>query len=301
MNYNNLESFLELQKIEYRKDELMSNHTSFKIGGPAPFFVEVKNSEELYSLILFLKNAGIPYFVIGKGSNLLVSDKGMDCVVISLLKMDKITVQGEEIVAEAGASLANVCVAALENSLTGLEFAYGIPGCAGGALFMNAGAYGGEMSQVVISCECIDTAGEKISIKAKDMKLGYRKSIFRGSDMIITSVRYRLERGEKSEIRASMDDFMGRRKQKQPLDFPSAGSTFKRPEGHFAGALIEKNNLKGLKVGKAMVSEKHAGFVINCGGATCEDVKGLITLVKETVFKADGVVLEPEVILVGKE
>ncbi len=301
MNYIQLESFLEVQKIEYRKDELMSNHTSFKIGGPAPFFVEVKNSEELCLLILFLKNVGIPYFVMGKGSNLLVSDKGMEGVVISLLKMDKITVQGEEIVAEAGASLANVCIAALENSLTGLEFAYGIPGCVGGALFMNAGAYGGEMSQVVISCECIDAAGEKITINAKDMKLGYRKSIFRSSDMIITAVRYRLEKGKKSEIRASMDDFMGRRKQKQPLDFPSAGSTFKRPEGHFAGALIEKNNLKGLKVGGAMVSEKHAGFVINYGGATCEDVKGLIMLVKEKVFKADGVVLEPEVILVGKE
>ncbi len=297
----NFESFLKLQKIEYKKDELMCNHTSFKIGGPASFFIEAKSDDELCSLFKALREYGIPYFVIGKGSNLLVSDKGIEGAVISLLKMDDVMVDGEEVIAKAGASLASVCTVAMENSLTGLEFAYGIPGCAGGALYMNAGAYGGEMSQAVVSCEYVNSSGEKATIKAEDMQLGYRKSIFRNSEMIITSVRYKLKKGEKQEIRALMDDFMDRRKSKQPLEFPSAGSTFKRPEGHFAGALIEKNNLKGASVGGAKVSEKHAGFLINCGGATCEDVKGLIELVKETVLKADGITLEPEVIFVGKE
>ena len=301
MNYDNFESFLNLQKIEYKKQEPMCNHTSFKIGGPVPFFIESKNCDELCLLVEFLTNNDIPYFVIGKGSNLLVSDKGIEGAVISLQSMDKITVEGDEIVAEAGASLASVCVAAMEHSLTGLEFAYGIPASVGGALFMNAGAYGGEMSQVVASCEYVDSIGKKLSINAEDMKLGYRKSIFRGLNTVITSVKYRLKKGNMEEIKASMDDYMQRRKLKQPLEYPSAGSTFKRPEGHFAGALIEKNNLKGFSVGGAKVSEKHAGFLINCGGATCEDVKGLIALVSKKVLEEDGVVLEPEVIFVGKE
>lgn len=301
MNYDNFESFLNLHKIEYKKQESMCNHTSFKIGGPVPFFIEIKNCDELCLLVEFLTNNDIPYFVIGKGSNLLVSDKGIDGVVISLQGMDKIAIEGDEIVAEAGASLAAVCVAAMEHSLAGLEFAYGIPASVGGALFMNAGAYGGEMSQVVASCEYVDLNGKKSFIKAEDMKLGYRKSVFRGSNMVITSVRYSLKKGNMAEIKASMDDYMQRRKLKQPLEYPSAGSTFKRPEGHFAGALIEKNNLKGFSVGGAKVSEKHAGFLINNGGATCEDVKGLIALVAKKVLEEDGVVLEPEVIFVGKE
>ncbi len=301
MNSENFESFLKLQKIEYKKNEPMCKHTSFKIGGPATFFIEVKNADELCLVFGALKECEMPHFIIGKGSNLLVSDKGIKGAVISLLNMDKVTVKGEEIVAESGASLASVCVAAWENSLTGLEFAYGIPGCIGGALYMNAGAYGGEMSYVVDSCEYVCENGQKGTIKLEDMKLGYRKSVFRGSGMVITSVKLKLKKGEKTEIRAAMDDFMDRRKQKQPLEFPSAGSTFKRPEGHFAGALIEKNNLKGVSVGGAMVSKKHAGFLINYNGATCEDVKGLMELVKNTVFQADGVVLEPEVIFVGEE
>ena len=301
MNGENFESFLKLQKIEYKIQEPMCKHTSFKIGGPASFFISVKNTDELCSVFKACKEFSVPYFILGKGSNLLVSDKGIKGAVISLLKMDEVIVDGDEITAKAGASLANVCIKALENSLTGLEFAYGIPGSIGGALYMNAGAYGGEMSQVVVSCEYVDANGEKGTFQLEDMKLGYRKSIFCGSKMVITSVKLKLKKGEKADIRAAMDDFMDRRKSKQPLEYPSAGSTFKRPEGYFAGALIEKNNLKGVSVGGAMVSEKHAGFVINFDKATCEDVKGLIKKVQDTVLKADGVTLETEVIFVGEE
>lgn len=301
MENKTFENFCSLKKIEYKTDEPMCNHTSFKIGGPADFFVAVRNDDELCLVLKALKEYSVPYFILGKGSNLLVSDKGIEGAVISLSYMDGISVAGEEITAMAGASLASVCMVALDNSLMGLEFAYGIPGSVGGALYMNAGAYDSEMSQAVVSCEYATDDGQKRSINREDMQLGYRESIFRNQDMIITSVKFKLQKGRSEDIRARMEDYMERRKQKQPLEFPSAGSTFKRPEGHFAGALIEKNNLKGVSVGGAKVSEKHAGFLINYNGATSEDVKNLIKLVKETVLKADGIDLEPEVIFVGKE
>ncbi len=301
MDIKAFEEFCTNEKIEYRTEEPMRNHTSFKIGGPASLFIEPKNTDELCLLMTAIKKFEIPYFVIGNGSNILVSDKGIEGAVISLSKINSIEVNGEYITAGAGASLAGVCAAARDNSLSGLEFAYGIPGCAGGSLYMNAGAYNGEISQAVDSCKFITSEGITEEISKNDMNFGYRKSIFRGSDMIITSVKYRLKKGDKEKINALMEDYMEKRKAKQPLEFPSAGSTFKRPEGNFAGALIEKNNLKGVTVGGAMVSPKHAGFLINCGSATCEDVKKLIELVKETVFKADGVMLEPEIIFVGKE
>ena len=295
------ETFLEENKIEYKREEPMCNHTSFKIGGPADYFISVRTEDELCLVLKELNLNKVPYFVLGKGSNLLVSDKGIEGAVISLACMDGVSVDGEKITAKAGTSLAGVCTAALENCLEGLEFAYGIPGCVGGALFMNAGAYGGEMSDVVTSADYVTEEGEKRTISLEDMQLGYRESIFRKEKMIITSVTFALGKGEKSEIRERMDDFMNRRKSKQPLEFPSAGSTFKRPEGNFAGALIEKNNLKGVSVGGAMVSEKHAGFVINYDRATSQDVKNLMKLVQKTVYEADGITLEPEVIFVGKE
>ena len=301
MDIKAFEEFCINEKIEYRTEEPMRNHTSFKIGGPASFFIEPKNTDELCSLMAAIKKFEIPYFVIGNGSNILVSDKGIEGAVISLSRLNRIEVDGEYITAGAGASLAGVCTAARDNSLEGLEFAYGIPGCAGGSLYMNAGAYNGEISQVAESCEYVTADGKTEKMFRNDMQFGYRKSIFRGNDMIITSVRYRLKKGNKEKISALMENYMEKRKAKQPLEFPSAGSTFKRPEGNFAGALIEKNNLKGVTVGGAMVSRKHAGFLINYGSATCEDVKKLIELVKETVFKADGVMLEPEIIFVGKE
>lgn len=301
MNYKVFEEFCEKNSIEYKKQESLKNHTSFKIGGPADIFVLPQNEEELCGIIKFVNGEHIPFFVIGKGSNLLVSDKGFEGVVISLSKFDNITVLEDTITAGAGASLCAVCVKAQQFSLEGIEFAYGIPGAVGGSLYMNAGAYGGEMSQVVKSARYVDENGEINDIKVEDMVLGYRTSIFKGKGLIITSVTFGLKSGEADEIQSRMDDFMGRRKAKQPLEYPSAGSTFKRPEGHFAGALIEKNQLKGTRVGGAMVSEKHAGFIINYDNASFKDVKELMALVTAKVFEKDGVTLEPEVILLGEE
>ncbi|MBQ6825153.1 MAG: UDP-N-acetylmuramate dehydrogenase [Clostridia bacterium] len=301
MAYSDFENFLNSKKIEYKLNEPLKKHTSFKIGGNADYFVSVKSTDELILILKELNEKQIPFFIIGKGSNLLVSDKGIEGVVISLAKMDEITVNGDILKADAGANLAGVCLKAQYFGLSGLEFAYGIPGSVGGALFMNAGAYGGEMSQVVVSAEYVTFSGELGIINLSDMKLGYRTSIFKEGEKIITSVSFGLKKGNKAEILALMEDFLGRRKAKQPLEYPSAGSTFKRPEGYFAGALIEKNNLKGKSVGGAMVSEKHAGFIINFDNATSQDVRKLISDVQKTVLEADGVLLETEVIFVGKE
>ena len=293
--------FCEKEKIEYVCQEPMCCHTSFKIGGPADIFVTIKNCDELKNVILQLKKNEIPYMIIGKGSNLLVSDKGIEGAVISLSKLDEISVSGQEIKVGAGAKLALLCKAALDNSLSGLEFGFGIPGAVGGAVYMNAGAYGGEIKDCIVSCEYLDVDGEIKTIKAEDMALGYRTSIFKSNDKIILSATFKLEKGDKTLIKAKMEDFLSRRKEKQPLEYPSAGSTFKRPEGHFAGALIEKNNLKGVTVGGAQVSCKHAGFVINKGSATAEDVLNLIEKIKETVLRNDNVELCTEVIFVGRK
>lgn len=300
MEHKALFDLLEVTKTEYRKNEPMCEHTSFKIGGKADIFIIPASTDILGKIIALLNNEKIPYFILGKGSNLLVSDKGIEGAIISLSRLDTIVVSGDEITAGAGASLMAVCIAARNAGLSGLEFAYGIPASVGGAMFMNAGAYGGEMADVVKSAEYVDIEGSTETIQKEEMDLGYRKSIFKKGGKIVTSVTFKLTKGDQKEIRSSMDDFMGRRRSKQPLEFPSAGSTFKRPEGYFAGALIEKNNLKGVTVGGAQVSEKHAGFVINCGNATCEDVKMLMKKVQETVLKNDGVMLEPEVIFVGR-
>lgn len=301
MEHKALIEFLEENKTEYSLNEPMCEHTSFKIGGPADIFIKPHYDEELGNIIKVATRENIPCFALGKGSNLLVSDKGIEGVVISLSAMDKIEVKGNEITAGAGASLMAVCIAAQKAGLSGLEFAYGIPASVGGALYMNAGAYEGEISQAVKSAEYIDCRGERKAILKEDMAFGYRKSIFKKGGMLITSVTFELKEGDCDEIKCRMDDFMCRRKEKQPLEYPSAGSTFKRPEGYFAGALIEKNNLKGVSVGGAKISKKHAGFVINIGGATCSDVKALMEKVRDTVKENDGVTLEPEVIFVGRK
>lgn len=298
---NNLCDRLDEFKIEYVTNEPMSRHTTFKIGGDADAFVRVKSQEELQKILSLIKEYNAPHFVLGKGSNLLVSDEGIEGVVISLDGLDDITIDGDTVICGSGASLRSVCLACQKASLSGLEFAYGIPGTVGGALYMNAGAYGGEMAQVVQLAIAIDLGGNEVKLDLSDMQLGYRTSVFKNSDLIITSVTLKLKKGDSSEIKNAMDDFFSRRKDKQPLDYPSAGSTFKRPEGYFAGALIEKNNLKGASVGGAQVSEKHAGFVINKGSATCSDVLSLIKKVQDTVKAADGVDLEPEVIFVGRK
>ncbi len=301
MKLDNFVSELSNQKIEYVLAEPMSRHTTFKIGGDADVFVRVKTVDELKAVIALAKQCNIPCFVIGKGSNLLVSDNGIAGVVISLEHLNDIKIDGNTVICGAGASLMALCTTAQKAALSGLEFAFGIPGTVGGALYMNAGAYGGEMSQVVVSATALDADGNIKEFDLNQMQLGYRTSAFKNSDLIILTVRFKLNRGDSKQIKDKMDDFFGRRRDKQPLEYPSAGSTFKRPEGYFAGALIEQNNLKGVSVGGAKVSEKHAGFVINAGNATAADVKGLIKKVQDTVKSANGVSLEPEVIFVGRE
>ena len=294
-------SFCKEQCIDIKQNEIMKNHTSFKIGGECDYFVIPKNSQQLKAVINKANELNLPVFVLGKGSNLLVSDSGIEGVVISMLGLNEIDVNGDEITAGAGVSVAALCVAALNNGLSGLEFAYGIPGSVGGGLYMNAGAYGGEFSDTVIKAEYLSYNGEIVTVDAKDMALGYRTSIFKQNGGIILSATFKLKQGESQKIKAAMDDFMDRRKTKQPLEYPSAGSTFKRPTGYFAGALIEENNLKGVSLGGAMVSEKHAGFVINYDNATANDVKGLMAKIQKTVKENNGVELEPEIIFVGRQ
>lgn len=300
MSAEALANFLESENIEYRQNEPMRAHTTFKIGGEADIFIIPASPAALISAVKKCTELEIPYFILGNGSNLLVSDGGIEGAVISLAGINGISAEGEKITCGAGAMLSSVCLKALSLSLTGLEFAYGIPGTAGGALYMNAGAYGGQMADVIESAECLTASGEIKTLKKEDMRLGYRSSVFKKGGLIIISLTLALKKGDKAEIKAEMDELLNRRKQKQPLEYPSAGSTFKRPEGYFAGALIEKNGLKGLSVGGAQVSEKHAGFVINRGGATAADVKALIGKIQKKVFENDGVMLEPEVIFKGR-
>lgn len=298
-----LDSFVKSLKeknIAFSLGAAMCLHTSFKIGGKADVFVCPENQDQLSYVLKMAKKCEIPVFILGKGSNLLVSDEGIEGAVVSISCLDEIIVDGNEITCGAGAHLSKLCTSALQSCLSGLEFAFGIPGSVGGALYMNAGAYGGEMADVVKGAYCLDENGESVYISKEDMALGYRTSIFKTNGLIITTVVFSLQKGEKTEIKAKMDELMERRKSKQPLEYPSAGSTFKRPEGNFAGTLIEQNGLKGLTVGGARVSEKHAGFVINVGGATCRDVKELIASIQKTVFENSGVLLETEVISVGR-
>lgn len=278
----------------------MDKHTTFKIGGMSDCFVTPKDTKELIFVLKSAKRHLVPVFVLGKGSNILVSDKGIEGAVVSLVKMDAVKVKKNKITSECGANLSAVCIAAQKSGLSGLEFAYGIPGTVGGALFMNAGAYGGDMSGVVEGAYCLDENFNEIYLKKDEMDLSYRHSVFQ-KEMIITKVVFSLEPGDKEVIFEKMDELIKRRKEKQPLEFPSAGSTFKRPEGNYAGTLIEKSGLKGARCGGAMVSEKHAGFIINYDNATAKDVKDLIIKVKDTVKNASGVLLEPEVIFVGRD
>lgn len=289
--------FFKDSKISYSENEPMSAHTTFKIGGPARLMAFPKNEYEIALIIKKCNELSKRYIVVGNGSNLLVDDGGIDAVVIALGKdfAEVKLVDDTTIYAEAGAQLMKVCRVALENELGGLEFAYGIPGSCGGGAFMNAGAYGGELKDVVFRCDHIDKNGEKGFLLGEDMELSYRHSAYYDNDCVITGVYFKLKKSDKQEIKAKMDDFMLRRKTKQPLEYPSAGSTFKRPQGYFAGALIEECGLKGCSVGGAQVSTKHSGFVINTGSATCNDVLSLCKKVADTVKAQKGVDLEMEI------
>lgn len=276
----------------------LAPNTSMKIGGACDLYIRVTNESALAEAVNLCRGEKFPYFILGRGSNLLVSGSGYHgCVIALSPECPCIAAEGTKITAWAGASLQSVCLAALDNSLTGLEFAYGIPGSAGGALFMNAGAYGGEMKDVVKSCRYIDENGEIKEMPAEEMQLSYRSSVFSRMKYVVTSVTFQLRKGEKSAIKSRMDELMQRRRDKQPLEYPSCGSTFKRPEGYFAAALIEECGLKGYTVGGAQVSEKHSGFVINRGGATFEDVMAVVDEVKRVVLEKKGVKLECEMLI----
>lgn len=280
--------------------EPMSGHTTFRIGGPADCLLQLENETQLKKVRRYLELAGVPCFVLGNGSNLLVSDKGYRGVILQIgRKMGDIAVCGSRIIAQAGAAMSQVARVALEQGLTGLEFAAGIPGTVGGGVVMNAGAYGGEMSQVVTQVNVVDRDGETMELDNETMEFGYRNSALRRSPFIVTEVTFRLEPGDKEEIQAKMDELSVRRREKQPLEYPSAGSVFKRPEGHFAGQLIMETGLRGVRRGGAQVSEKHCGFIVNTGNATAQDVRELIREIQEQVKENSGVDLEPEIIFLG--
>ena len=301
MAWQSVERFCEREKIEYLLNEPMKLHTSFHIGGNADLFIIPETEEKLCALISFLKQENVPFMIIGRGSNLVVSDSGIEGAVVSLSALGGICLDADRyIYAAAGASLAAVCTFARDNCLSGLEFAYGIPGSVGGAMVMNAGAYGGEMKDVAVSARVLDENGNVTEMPLEDMELSYRNSAFKKRGLTVLGATFKLKAAQKREITEAMDDFMNRRKTKQPLEYPSAGSVFKRPEGYFAGALIEKNGFKGVSVGGAQVSEKHAGFIINTGNATCCDVKALVEKIQQRVMKEDGVPLHTELIFVGR-
>lgn len=296
-----LGAFAQKLNCDVKYQEPLSRHTTFQIGGPADLFLTVRDRISLQQVFRRAKELGVPVLPLGNGSNTLVADKGIRGAVIVLGgDFKEIELAGEtEIECGAAASLARLCNFAKNQSLTGMEFAWGIPGLAGGAAFMNAGAYNHTVSEVIISCSHVTPDGESGTLKNQNLEFGYRHSAYTDNGYFITSLRVRLRHGDPERIEAEMDDLYARRKSKQPLELPSAGSVFKRPEGHFAGALIEQCNLKGRRVGGAMVSEKHAGFIVNMGGAACDDVKKLIALIQETVFRETGVHLECEVKMVG--
>lgn len=283
--------------------EPMARHTTMRVGGPAEILFSPAGEGELLFAVREAKRAGAPFRIIGNGSNLLVLDGGLPGLTIRLGEaFSKISVDGNQIRAQAGALLSRVAAAARDASLTGLEFASGIPGSAGGGMAMNAGAYGGQLSDVFEGCRALDPETGIISaLGPAEMALGYRESAALSRGLIVTEAAFRLTAGEKTAIQAKMDDLSARRREKQPLNLPSAGSTFKRPEGHFAGALIEQAGLKGLRVGGACVSEKHAGFVVNDRNATARDVLDLIRLVQARVLEHSGVRLETEVRILGEE
>jgi len=286
--------------LEIRKHEQMSKHTTFRIGGPADLYITPK-ANQVADIVKLCRQTGVPFFVFGNGSNLLVSDKGIRGVVIEIGKnMKQVTVEDTVIKAQAGATLGMIAGEAAKAGLTGMEFASGIPGCLGGALVMNAGAYGGEMKQIVTEVECLTEDGERITLSGEEMEFGYRTSLLSKKPYIAMSATMKLTPGKEEEIRQRMQELNAQRLSKQPLEYPSAGSTFKRPEGYFAGKLIMDAGLAGYHVGDARVSEKHCGFVINTGNATAADVRQLMTDVDRIVKEKFGVGLEPEVKFIGE-
>ena len=294
-----IQRFVPCENI--RLQEPMADHTTFRIGGPADCFVQLENEQQLKNLRRYLGLAGVPFFVMGNGSNLLVDDSGYRGVILQIGSgMSNISVEGCRIVAQAGASLAQTARRALEYGLTGLEFASGIPGTVGGGVVMNAGAYGGEMCQVVTQVTVVNEDGETMELDNETMEFGYRNSVIRHSTFIVTEVVFSLEHGDREAIQARMEELAARRREKQPLEYPSAGSTFKRPEGYFAGKLIMEAGFRGFQTGGARVSDKHCGFIINTGNATARDVLDVIARVQAGVKDKFNVDLETEIVCLGR-
>lgn len=299
INYKDIFSNADVGEVLF--DEPMKNHTTFKIGGPCEVLVMPNTIEQILNVLKLVKENDLAYMVIGNGSNLLVSDQGIRKVIIKLHKnFSKITLDGNKITSQAGATLKEIADFALENKLQGFEFASGIPGDLGGAVTMNAGAYGGEMKDVLESVKVIDKDLNVLDINAKDMNLRYRNSRVQDEGLIVLEAVINLNKGDYDKIKAYQDELTFKRDSKQPLEYPSAGSTFKRPEGYYAGKLIDDCALRGYRYKDAMVSEKHCGFVINAGDANCEQVLYVINHVKEVVFEKFGVNLEPEVRIIGE-
>lgn len=283
-------------------DEPMSRHTTFRIGGNADVFVNASSSEEIVSVISYCLEHHIPYMCMGNGSNMLVSDNGIRGVVISIgSNMSEVQVVDNMIYAEAGALMSKIASAALGAELSGFETLSGIPGTVGGGIYMNAGAYGGEIKSVLKNVTFISKNNDIVTMDTDQLELGYRHSIFETNGGIIVKCCLELKKGNKNEISAAMKEYSKRRNEKQPLSMPSAGSTFKRPEGHFAGKLIQDAGLMGFSIGGAQISTKHAGFIVNTGNATAADVLALIEHVRKTVFAQSGIMLEPEVRLIGEK
>ena len=298
--YDKLNNVIEKDSI--LTDELMSRHTTFRVGGPADFFVTPKTKEDVRDVIRVCKEVGMPYYIIGNGSNLLVSDAGYRGVIIQIYKeMNEVKVEGDLVKAQAGALLSGIAAKALGAELTGFEFASGIPGTIGGACVMNAGAYGGEMKDVLESVTVLTGEGKIIELGRNELELGYRTSVIAKKGYIVLGAVLKLERGDGEKIKTYMDELKEKRVTKQPLEYPSAGSTFKRPEGYFAGKLIEDAGLRGFQVGGAQVSEKHCGFVINRDHATAADIMELMRQVQIRVKENSGVDLEPDVKRLGDE
>ncbi|MGL5617337.1 MAG: UDP-N-acetylmuramate dehydrogenase [Sarcina sp.] len=285
-------------------DAPMKEHTHFRVGGPVDILVTPSTKEQVIEVISICKDKKVPYFILGNGSNVLVKDGGISGVVVKLEKIDNIEVNGDEVTADCGALLSKVSKAALEGRLTGLEFACGIPGSIGGAVFMNAGAYNGEMAHVIKEVEAINDHGEIVRLNHDELELGYRTSSIMQKGYVVVSATLKLEKVNDenvNKIEDRMNDLTKKREDKQPLEFASAGSTFKRPEGYFAGKLIQDSGLKGFSIGGAAVSEKHSGFVINKGNATAKDVLDVIKHVQDTVKEKFGVDLHTEVRIIGKD
>jgi len=284
----------------FSTEEMLCKYSTFKIGGKCDLMLFPDNRKKFVEAIKVCKANSVKFMVLGNGSDMVFGSGGYKGVVISTARLNKLTVCDNTVECDCGVNMSALCMAAYENGLSGAERLYGIPGSVGGAVCMNAGAYGGQINDILVECEYFD--GENVvTADVNDLELSYRHSVFSAGDKYVLGAKFKFEKADKSEIRSLMNDYIGRRKDKQPLEYPSAGSTFLRPEGYYAGALIEQSGLKGYTIGGAQVSEKHAGFVINIGGATSSDVKNLVQHIKDTVYKNTGVMLQCEIKFEGDD